>query len=61
MYVIKNELDHFEEKFPDIQTFLSKRSVPVPVQLVQIQIRPGQKVSNPTGSESTALQKWCQH
>ncbi len=50
MYVIKNELDHF----PDIQIFLSKRSVPDPVQLVQIQIRPSQKVPSPTGS--TTLQ-----
>ncbi len=46
MYVIKDELDHFEKKCAKIkQTFLSKRSDPDPVHLFRIQ--PGQKVPDP--------------
>jgi hypothetical protein len=57
MYVIKDEWDHFEEKYADTtQIFLSKRTVLDPVQLVRMHIRPGQKVPNPTGSGSTTLQ-----
>ncbi len=56
MFVIKDELDHFEEKFAtNIQIFLLKRSDPDPVELfwIEIRIRPGQTVPDPTGSGHT--------
>jgi hypothetical protein len=45
MYVIKNELNHFDEKCTKIiQIILLKRSDPDPVHLFQIRIRPRHKV-----------------
>ncbi len=39
MFVIKDESDHFEEKFANLQIFLLKRSDLDPVELFCIEIR----------------------
>jgi hypothetical protein len=54
VYVIKGELDHFDEKFAKIiQIF--KRLDLNPVQLILIWIWLDPEVPNPTGSGSTTL------
>ncbi len=53
MFVIEDELNHFEEKCMKnnrIQNLLSKNSDPDPVQLFRIRIRTWQKVLDLAGS-----------
>jgi hypothetical protein len=58
MYVLKDELDNYEEKFEkNYEDFLPKKPYLEPVQLVRIRIRPGQKAPDANESGSTTLQK----
>ncbi len=59
MYVFKDELDDFEEKFAKtIWNFLSKRSDPDLVQLFWVRIRPGQKVPDLQNLAIDPLLNW---
>ncbi len=55
MYVIKDELEHFEEKFATLQILLSKSKDPDPIRFFRIQIRPGQKNSGSDRIHSNGL------